>query len=179
MTIDTTYLVGIDEPFEESLRYYFSSKWVLVETNNVTPVFISPNGLNSQAANLAEELTEGDINSKKADGLIMFESTEESPLDAPSNLSTTFETPIKITIYARSKYEMGLFQRHMNDIIQDNMPNGLVRIVKSDGAQDSSIAYFKNRKGVKFSRSLIQDKDGPVYSSTGSLSCMWIKTKTS
>ena len=177
--IEITYLVGSSEPFEETLRHFFSTKWDPTKTNNITPVFLSPNGIDSQAADLTQEVSQTDISSKKASGLITFESTEEIPLDAPSNLSTTFETPIKITVYARSKYEMSLFQRHINDIIQENMPNGNLRIKKSNGTEDSAIAYFKNRKGIRFNRPPLTEKDGYVYLSSGTISCMWIKTKTS
>ena len=178
MTIEITYQVGDKEPFEETLRYYFSSNWDPSETNSITPVFLSPNGKDSQTADLDEEISQADINRKKASALILFESTEHIPLTTASNLSTTIETPVKITIYARSKYEAFLFISHINDIIQDNMPKGSFRIKKSDGIQDSAIAYFRQRKGIKFSQPAIIDKKGHVYISTGSLSCMWIKTKT-
>ena len=73
---------------------------------------------------------------------------------------------------------MSLFINHINDIIQDNMPNTSFRIKKSDGIQDSAITNFKQRKGVKFSQPLIKDKDGILHISTGFLSVMSIKTKT-
>ena len=101
------------------------------------------------------------------------------PLESASNAYRSIETPVKITVYARSKYEMFLFLNHINDIIQDNMPKTSFRIKKSDGIQDSAIANFRQRKGIQFAQPLIQDKEGFVYISTGFLSCMWIKTKTS
>lgn len=179
MTIETTYLVGDAEPFDETLRYYFSSNWVPSETNDITPVFLSPHGKDSQAADLENGISQADINSKKASALIVFQSTEHIPIPSNNNLSKTIETPIGITIYGRSKYEIFLLINHINDIILDNMPSGNFRIKKSDGIQDSAIAYFKQTEGVKFSQPLVQDKEGHVFISSGSLTCMSVKTKTS
>ncbi len=171
--------MGNAEPFDETLRYYFSSNWNPAKTNSVTPIFLSPHGLNSQVANLDEGISEADINSKMADGLILFQSTESITPDNASNAYRFIETVVKVIMYGRSKYELFLFIEHINDIIQDNMPKTSFRIKKSDGIQDSAISSFKQRKGIKFSEPLIQDKDGHVFVSTGNLSCRHIKTKIS
>ena len=178
MTISITYLVGTKEPFDETLRHYFSTNWVPSETNGITPVFLSPHGKDSDPADLNVELSQADIENLKASGLILFQTTEHIPLSNASNDQTTIETPILITAYARTKNEMSLFISHINDIMHENMPNSSVRIKKSNGTEDSAIAYFKQRKGIQFSQPQVKDKEGFVYISTGFLSCMWVKTKT-
>ena len=58
MTISITYLVGTKEPFDETLRHYFSTNWVPSETNYITPVFLSPHGKDSDTADLNVELSQ-------------------------------------------------------------------------------------------------------------------------
>jgi len=177
MTIEVTYLDGDKEPFEETVRSFFSRLWVNTETNNITPVFLSPNGINSEEADLTEEISQADINAKKASGLLLFETNENITRESIGNDNRTIESPVQITMYARSKYEMFLFIDHINDIIHENQPSSSTRIKKSNNTEDSAIAWFKERKGINFSKPLIVDKEGFVHISTGTLTCMWIKTK--
>jgi hypothetical protein len=179
MTITITYLSGAMEPFEETLRRYFASNWTRANTNNVLPKFISPNGIDENQADLSKELSEVDVNALQSEGLILFDSSESIPVrDIASNDISHYETPVKITIYGRTKYEIFLFQNEINDIIHENSPSTATRITKSDGSANSAIAYFKQRKGVAFSTPALIEKTGNVYVSTGSLSCMWVKTIT-
>ena len=177
MTIEVTYIEGNKEPFEETVRHFFSRLWNKVETNNITPVFLSPNGIDSLPADLTKEISQADINAKKASGLLLFESTDNSTRESIGNDSRTIESSVQITMYARSKYEMFLFIDQINDIIHENQPSSLVRIKKSNNIQDSAIAWFKERKGVYFSIPLFVDKEGFVLISTGTLTCMWVKTR--
>lgn len=143
------------------------------------PRFISPNGIDTDKADLQKELSQVDVGALQSEGLIMFDSSQTIPIqNKPSNDITEYETPIKITIYARTKYEMFLFQNQINDIIQENQPNTSTRITKSDGTANSAIAYFKERKGVTFSTPVLVDKSGNTHVSTGTLSCRWVRTKT-
>ncbi|MCV0398549.1 MAG: hypothetical protein K5785_00985 [Nitrosarchaeum sp.] len=181
MTIETSYLVGDPEPFDETLRYYFSSNWDDSKTNDVTPVFLSPHGKDSEAANLAKEISQADIKGLKAKALILFETTEnrlDLQRSSAGKLRNGKASVVQITIYSRTKHEGFLFAEQINDIIQDNYPNTATRIKKSGGSQDSAIVSFEE-KGVTFSEPLVQDKEGLVYVSSGFLTCQWQKVKTS
>ena len=181
MTIVTIHLQGKPEPFDETLRHFFASNWDDTKTNNVTPRFISPNGIDDKEADLGEELKQVDVGALQTEGLIAFETANnriDPTLSSAGNIARGKASDVLITIYSRTKYEGFLFAEQINDIIQDNLPNTDTRIKKSNSTEDSAIMNFE-KNGVGFAEPRLQDKDGHVYVSTGTIVARWSKIKTS
>lgn len=178
-TVTITYLVGSQEPFDETIRHLIARNWDATKTNNVTPIFLSPHGSATNAANISTPISNTDIKINQANGLILFEqqnNLHDVRRSSASKNRTGKVGEVLITIYSRSKFEAFLFQEEINRIIAVTLPNTGTWIKKSDNINNSAIASYENHE-ISFSNpESIDEQSGHVLISTGIIGVQWQKT---
>jgi len=180
MTITDNFLVGDPEPFDETIRAFIARSWTAANTENVTPIFRSPHGLGSAAAVLTTKTSANawvkDINKD----LIRFKQIDTiryGQAQPSGNKFFMMLTTVNINIFAERPNRAFLFDREINRIIQENIPNNSVRIKKSDNTDDSAIHTF-DRQVVEFVKVGDFKDEGIKYQWAGELGLVWQRIKT-
>ncbi|MBI5697107.1 MAG: hypothetical protein HZC29_01090 [Thaumarchaeota archaeon] len=145
MTITYQYLEGNWEELEETLRAFFYSKWDSTKTGGVTPTFKSPQGIDNQDPSTSIEKVEvawkdgGD-----RENLIVFNQrgVYQKRNDTAGNHVIPLVYHIYVDVFAEDIQLLGLFIKHLNDIVQDYLAVDLVQIKKCNGTQNSAISGF-------------------------------------
>jgi len=178
--ITDNYLVGDPETFDETIRALMSRLWTAANTESATPVFLSPHGRASAAADYTSKTSATawmkDINKD----LIRFKQMDTTRYEQAQPTGNKFFmmlTIVAIDIFAEKPYRAFLFEREVNRIIQENIPNNSVRIKKSDNVNDSAIHTF-DRQVVGFIPIGAFEKTGIVYQKAGELGCVWQRNKS-
>lgn len=180
MVITDNFLVGAAETFDETIRAFISRNWTSANTENATPKFLSPHGLDSGTADYTKKISAvawmKDINKD----LIRFKQMDTTRYEQAQPTGNKFFmmlTIVAIDIFAEKPHRAFLFEREINTIIQDNIPNNSVRIKKSDNVNDSAIHTF-DRQVVEFVPVGAFEKTGIVYQKAGELGCVWQRNKS-
>ena len=180
MVITDVFLVGDPEPFDETIRGLIGRSWTPGNTDSVTPKFRSPHGFGSGVADLTKTTKVNawmkDINKD----LIRFKQVDTIRYDQAQPTGNKFFmmlTTVDIDIFAERPSRYFLFDREINRIIQENIPNNNVRIRKSNNTQDSAIHTF-DRQVVEFAKIGEFGKGGIQYQWAGELGCVWQRNKT-
>ena len=178
--ITDNYLVGDPEPFDETIRALISRDWDDANTETVTPKFLSPHGRDSGTADFTSTISTNawmkDINKD----LIRFKQQETLPYSQaqPSgNKWFMMVTTINIDIFAERPNRYFLFDREINRIIQETIPNNSVRIKKSNNTQDSAIHTF-DRQVIPFIKIGDFAEGGIRYQWAGELGLVWQRNKS-
>ena len=180
MTIITKYLVGPPELFDETIRFLIASNWNAVNTNNKTPIFISPHGQGTNVAVTTKSKTGHSWDMKKNKDLIRFKQTEtnRSPdRNQGGDEVIRLLSIVTIDIFGQTPHRAFLFQEEVNRIIQETRPNQSTRVLKSNGTQNSAIAIF-DRTIIDFLEIGEFSKVGINHQLAGELGCIWQKQKT-
>ena len=178
MTVNTIYLQGSIEPFDETIRAFIARKWDSTNTLGVTPAFASPNGAGKDEADYSDDLTKNDMASMQVDGLILFEAVEQQFVSGGRGKSgKTMNTRINITIYGVDRHHLFFFMQEFNRIMSEFRPHTGLRITKSNDSQDSAIAYF-DRDQITWARPKNIEDSTHVVISTGQLGVRWMINET-
>lgn len=179
MTITDNYLVGSPEPFDETIRFLIATDWLSANTESATPVFLSPHGRSTDAADYTTKVSANswmmDINKD----LIRFKVTDTIRYDQAQPSGNKFFmmlTTVEIEMFAERPNRAFLFDREINRIIQETIPNNSVRINKSDGS-NSAIHTF-DRQVIEFAKVGSFEDSGIVYEWIGDLGIVWQRIKT-
>ncbi len=180
MAITDVYLVGDPEPFDETIRAFIARDWLSANTEAVTPKFLSAHGKDTDAADFTTKLSANawmkDINKD----LIRFkqvDTTRYAQAQPSGNKFFVMLTMVNIDIFAERPNRYFLFDREINRIIQENIPNNSIRIKKSDNTNDSAIHTF-DRQVVEFTKIGDFAEGGIRYQHAGELGCVWQRNKS-
>lgn len=180
MTITDNFLVGAAEPFDETIRALISRDWNAANTETVTPKFLSPHGRDSDAADFTSTISTNawmkDINKD----LMRFKMTDTirfAQAQPTGNKFFMMLSTIAIDIFAERPNRYFLFDREINRIIQETIPNNAVRIKKSNNTDDSAIHTF-DRQVIEFTKIGDFAEGGIRYQWAGELGIVWQRIKT-
>jgi len=180
MVITDNYLVGDPEPFDETIRALIARDWTSANTEGVTPIFLSPHGRSTTVADLATTISANAWMKNINKDLIRFKQVETiafEPFQPSGNKSYAMLTTVNIDIFAETPNRAFLFDREINRIIQETIPNNSVRIKKSNNTDDSAIHTF-DRQVVSFLKIGDFDKGGIQYQWAGELGVVWQRNKS-
>jgi hypothetical protein len=139
MTQTYEHLAGNWEEITVTLAYWFNAKWSSVVGYPTVPKFYSPSSFTSES-------TSAYPNGVKEYGVFFNEgdSIEDSDFHTVDDSVTAIKTDIIIDTNFRTPSESSGVRRHMNSIINEFYPKHSTRILKSNGTENSAIAYFKD-----------------------------------
>ena len=180
MVITDNYLVGDPEPFDETIRALIARDWTDANTETVTPTFLSPHGRGTATADFTTKLSANawmrDINKD----LLRFKQVDTiryAQAQPTGNKFFMMLTTVNIDIFAERPNRYFLFDREINRIIQETIPNNSVRIKKSNNIQDSAIHTF-DRQVVEFAKIGDFAEGGIRYQWAGELGIVWQRNKS-
>ncbi len=177
MVIETKYLVGEWESIEETIRYHLSHNWDESQSKDITPKFISPQGLDSGGVR-DRPLTARDWVKYEKTNLIRVESAGRNPRDLENSTgSRRYGTVIRIDVFAKSSGDVELFMKHIDEIFLATYPTSTRRINKSDG-KASAIHVFGDPPSVQWSEPMTYDKEGTSHMASGEIECIWQQNQT-
>ena len=180
MVITDNYLVGDPEPFDETIRALLSRLWDDTNTEGVTPTFLSPHGRASATADFTSTISTNawmkDIN-KDLIRVKQIDTIRYAQAQPSGNKFFMMLTTVNIDIFAERPNRYFLFDREINRIIQENIPNNSVRIKKSNNTDDSAIHTF-DRQVVEFTKIGDFAEGGIRYQWAGELGIVWQRNKS-
>ncbi|UVF62236.1 hypothetical protein [Nitrososphaeria virus YSH_1032793] len=139
MTQTYSHLTGSWEEITKTLANWFNVKWTDVVGYPTEPYFYDPSSFGS-------EVTKAYPNGVKNYGVFFNEgdTIEDFDFHTVDDSVVAYKTDIIIDTNFKLPSESSAVRRHMNSIINEFYPNGNRRVLKSNGTQDSAIAYFKD-----------------------------------
>lgn len=174
-----TYLQGDVESPDETLRHFIARNWTAENTENVTPVFLSPQGQGTEPADDERRIAGQNFRALQKKNAVIFKRTDTvaNGADSWNNDRSSINYIVTIDVFAESSSKAMKFTEEITNILFDSLINNTNRIVKSNNTEDSFITRF-DRSSIDWLRVGEIEDVGVTEQYSGEIGCLVEKSRT-